>query len=118
MRADDNDELHAILRDFLEPDTNDKKIHGGAVIRTVNIILFTYLYFNAEVFLLLFSFGSQTNSNDQNKRQDESHEAVNIDLIKMLKAFFYSLDDLNSIQFYLNAKYVQSISHYFHLCKN
>lgn len=36
MRADDNDELHAILRDFLEPDTNDKKIHGGAVIRTVN----------------------------------------------------------------------------------
>lgn len=36
MRADDNDELHSILRDFLEPDTNDKKIHGGAVIRTVN----------------------------------------------------------------------------------
>lgn len=36
MRADDNDELHAILRDFLEPDTNDKKIHGGAVIRTVS----------------------------------------------------------------------------------
>lgn len=35
MRADDNDELHSILRDFLEPDTNDKKIHGGAVIRTV-----------------------------------------------------------------------------------
>lgn len=36
MRADDNDELHTMLRDFLEPDTNDKKIHGGAVIRTVN----------------------------------------------------------------------------------
>lgn len=36
MRADDNDELHSILREFLEPDTNDKKIHGGAVIRTVN----------------------------------------------------------------------------------
>lgn len=36
MRADDNDELFTILRDFLEPDTNDKKIHGGAVIRTVN----------------------------------------------------------------------------------
>ena len=35
MRADDNDELYSILRDFLEPDTNDKKIHGGAVIRTV-----------------------------------------------------------------------------------
>lgn len=34
-RADDNDDLHTILRDFLEPDTNDKKIHGGAVIRTV-----------------------------------------------------------------------------------
>lgn len=40
MRADDNDELHSILRDFLEPDTNDKKIHGGAVIRTV--ILHTF----------------------------------------------------------------------------
>ena len=40
MRADDNDELHAILRDFLEPDTNDKKIHGGAVIRTVNFIFY------------------------------------------------------------------------------
>lgn len=37
MRADDNDELHTILRDFLEPDTNDKKIHGGAVIRTVTV---------------------------------------------------------------------------------
>lgn len=38
MRADDNEELHSILREFLEPDTNDKKIHGGAVIRTVNLI--------------------------------------------------------------------------------
>lgn len=47
MRADDNDELHAILRDFLEPDTNDKKIHGGAVIRTVN------LYF-LKIFMLFF----------------------------------------------------------------
>lgn len=35
MRADDNEELHSILRDFLEPDTSDKKINGGAVIRTV-----------------------------------------------------------------------------------
>lgn len=43
MRADDNDELHGILRDFLEPDTNDKKIHGGAVIRTVNIHLNIYM---------------------------------------------------------------------------
>lgn len=39
MRADDNDELYAILREFLEPDTNDKKIHGGAVIRTVFMTL-------------------------------------------------------------------------------
>lgn len=39
MRADDNDDLHIILRDFLEPDTNDKKIHGGAVIRTVSLAL-------------------------------------------------------------------------------
>lgn len=38
MRADDNDELHSILREFLEPDTNDKKIHGGAVIRTVYLM--------------------------------------------------------------------------------
>lgn len=42
MRADDNDELHAMLRDFLEPDTNDKKIHGGAVIRTVNRFISTF----------------------------------------------------------------------------
>ncbi|XP_055308678.1 sorting nexin-13 isoform X2 [Sitodiplosis mosellana] len=39
MRADDNDELNTILRDFLEPDTNDKKIHGGAVIRTIETIV-------------------------------------------------------------------------------
>ncbi|XP_031625971.1 sorting nexin-13 isoform X2 [Contarinia nasturtii] len=39
MRADDNDELHSILRDFLEPDINDKKIHGGAVIRTIETIV-------------------------------------------------------------------------------
>lgn len=38
MRADDNDDLYTILRDFLEPDTNDKKIHGGAVIRTVSFL--------------------------------------------------------------------------------
>lgn len=31
----ENDDLHTILRDFLEPDTNDKKISGGSVIRTV-----------------------------------------------------------------------------------
>lgn len=34
-RADDNEDLNVMLRDFLEPDTNDKKIHGGAVVRTV-----------------------------------------------------------------------------------
>lgn len=34
-QAHDNDDLHTILRDFLEPDTNDKKISGGSVIRTV-----------------------------------------------------------------------------------
>lgn len=37
-----DEELHAIMRDFLEPDINDKKIHGGAVIRTVRT-LFTLL---------------------------------------------------------------------------
>ena len=37
-RADDNEDLNAMLREFLEPDTNDKKIHGGSVIRTVSII--------------------------------------------------------------------------------
>lgn len=40
IRADDNEDLHTILRDFLEPDTNDRKIHGGAVIRTVYIFFF------------------------------------------------------------------------------
>lgn len=34
-RADDNEDLNTMLRDFLEPDINDKKIHGGAVVRTV-----------------------------------------------------------------------------------
>lgn len=34
-QAHDNDDLHTILCDFLEPDTNDKKISGGSVIRTV-----------------------------------------------------------------------------------
>lgn len=38
-RADDNEDLNTMLRDFLEPDTNDKKIHGGAVVRTVNSII-------------------------------------------------------------------------------
>lgn len=34
-KVNDNDEMHTIFRDFLEPDTNDKKISGGSVIRTV-----------------------------------------------------------------------------------
>lgn len=34
-QAHENDDLYGILRDFLEPDTNDKKISGGPVIRTV-----------------------------------------------------------------------------------
>lgn len=44
MRADDNDELYAILREFLEPDTDDKKIHGGTVIRTVFMTFRTHLH--------------------------------------------------------------------------
>lgn len=35
IRAELNEDMNIIIRDFLEPDTNDKKIHGGAVIRTV-----------------------------------------------------------------------------------
>lgn len=39
LRADDNDDVHTILREFLEPDTNDKKIHGGSVVRTIETIV-------------------------------------------------------------------------------
>lgn len=53
MRADDNDELHAILRDFLEPDTNDKKIHGGAVIRTVKSFFLDLFMLMCVIFFLL-----------------------------------------------------------------
>lgn len=35
LRSEDNHEIYTIVRDFLEPDTNDKKLHGGTVIRTV-----------------------------------------------------------------------------------
>lgn len=35
LRAEINAEIHKICRDFMEPDTNDKKLHGGTVIRTV-----------------------------------------------------------------------------------
>ena len=34
--AESNNELMTNLRDFLEPDTDDKKINGGAVVRTVD----------------------------------------------------------------------------------
>lgn len=58
MRADDNDELYAILREFLEPDTDDKKIHGGTVIRTVFMTFhLKYLHnFRAEIcrFIIVF----------------------------------------------------------------
>lgn len=37
QRAEDNSEILTIVRDFMEPDTNDKKMHGGTVIRTVTI---------------------------------------------------------------------------------
>lgn len=36
IRAENNEAMHAVIRDFLEPDTNDKKMQGGAVIRTVS----------------------------------------------------------------------------------
>lgn len=38
-RADDNEDLNTMLRDFLEPDTNDKKLQGGAVVRTIETIV-------------------------------------------------------------------------------
>jgi len=34
----EHNDIYNIVREFLEPDTNDKKIHGGAVIRTVCLI--------------------------------------------------------------------------------
>lgn len=35
--AETIDELFVIMREFVEPDTNDRKISGGTVIRTVRI---------------------------------------------------------------------------------
>lgn len=43
IKAEQNDAMHAVIRDFLEPDTNDKKIHGGAVVRTVRILYSTFI---------------------------------------------------------------------------
>lgn len=37
--CDTNDEIFLILREFVEPDTNDRKLHGGAVIRTIETIV-------------------------------------------------------------------------------
>ncbi|XP_059621680.1 sorting nexin-13-like isoform X2 [Phlebotomus argentipes] len=38
-RAHGNDDMNAIIRDFLEPDTNDKRMQGGAVIRTIESLV-------------------------------------------------------------------------------
>lgn len=35
--AETTDEIFSIMRDFVEPDTNDRKISGGTVIRTVRL---------------------------------------------------------------------------------
>lgn len=35
QRAEDNPDIHGVVREFMEPDTNDRKMHGGAVIKTV-----------------------------------------------------------------------------------
>lgn len=35
--AETNEEIFVIMREFVEPDTNDRKISGGTVIRTVVI---------------------------------------------------------------------------------
>lgn len=39
-QAEHIEDIQLIMRAFLEPDNNDKKIHGGAVIRTVLIIIY------------------------------------------------------------------------------
>ncbi|XP_055636167.1 sorting nexin-13-like isoform X2 [Toxorhynchites rutilus septentrionalis] len=35
VKAEQNDEMRAIVRNFLEPDTDDRKMHGGAVVKTI-----------------------------------------------------------------------------------
>lgn len=37
QRAEDNPDIYAVVREFLEPDTNDRKMHGGAVVKTVRL---------------------------------------------------------------------------------
>ncbi|XP_055715538.1 sorting nexin-13-like isoform X2 [Phlebotomus papatasi] len=39
IKAHGNDDMNAIIRDFLEPDTNDKRMQGGAVIRTIESLV-------------------------------------------------------------------------------
>uniref|UniRef100_A0A1Q3G2G8 Putative sorting nexin n=1 Tax=Culex tarsalis TaxID=7177 RepID=A0A1Q3G2G8_CULTA len=34
-KAETNDEMRAIVRNFLEPDTDDRRMHGGAVVKTI-----------------------------------------------------------------------------------
>lgn len=51
-KAEHNEAMYSVIRDFLEPDTNDKKIHGGAVIRTV--IFSTFFNNNQSQFLTCF----------------------------------------------------------------
>ncbi|XP_053693195.1 sorting nexin-13-like isoform X2 [Sabethes cyaneus] len=34
-KAENNDEMRSIVRNFLEPDTDDRKMHGGAVVKTI-----------------------------------------------------------------------------------
>jgi sorting nexin-13 len=38
-QAERNDEMNMIMRDFLEPDTDDRKLSGGAVIRTIESLV-------------------------------------------------------------------------------
>lgn len=38
-KAETNDDIYNILRDFVEPDANDKRAHGGAVVRTLETIV-------------------------------------------------------------------------------
>lgn len=54
LKSDNNEAMHTVIRDFLEPDNNDKKISGGAVIRTVNF--HCYLFFPQKINKILYFF--------------------------------------------------------------
>lgn len=43
QRAEDNPDIYAVVRDFMEPDTNDRKMHGGAVVKTVRVFCACHL---------------------------------------------------------------------------